>query len=40
MLVVVLLSVLEFCLMPLGTTVLNAVAGMEIGIDTVMGVTM
>ena len=38
--VVVLLSVLEFCLMPLGTTVLDAVVGMEIGIDTVMGVTM
>ena len=39
MLVVVLLSVLEFCPMPLGTTVLNAMAGIEIGIDTVVGVT-
>ena len=39
-LVVVLLSVLEFCLMPLGTTVLDAIAGIEISVDTAVGVTM
>ena len=37
--VVVLLSVLEFCLMSLGTTVLDAIVGFEIGVDAVMGVT-
>ena len=39
MLVVVLLSMLEFCLMPLGMTVLDVIAGIEIGVDTVAGVT-
>ena len=39
MLVVVLLSALEFCLVPLGMTVLEAIAGIEIGVDTVMSVT-
>ena len=39
MLVIVLLSVLEFCLMLLGTIVLNAIAGIEIGVDAVAGVT-
>ena len=38
--VVVLLSALEFYLMPLGMTVLDAIAGIEIGVDTVMGVTI
>ena len=38
-LVVVLLSALEFCLMSLGTTVLDAIAGIEIGVDAVAGVT-
>ena len=37
--VVVLLSVLEFCLMSLGTTILDAIVGIKIGIDAVMGVT-
>ena len=39
MLVVVLLSALEFCLMSLGTTVLDVIAGIEIGVDVVAGVT-
>ena len=39
MLVVVLLSMLEFCLMPLGMTVLDAIMGIEIGVDMVAGVT-
>ena len=39
MLVVVLLSVLEFCLMSLDMTVLDAIADIEIGVDAVMGVT-
>jgi len=38
-LVVVLLSALEFCLMPLGMTILDAIAGIEIGVDTVVGIT-
>ena len=38
-LVVVLLPMLEFCQMPLGMTVLDAIAGIEIGVDTVIGVT-
>ena len=38
-LVIILLSVLEFCPMPLGTTVLDAMASIKIGVDTVMGVT-
>ena len=38
-LVVVLLSVLDFYLMSLGMTVLDAIAGIEIGVDTVVGVT-
>ena len=37
--VVVLLSALEFYLMSLSTTVLDAIAGIEIGVDTVAGVT-
>ena len=37
--VVVLLSVLEFYLMLLGMTVLDAIADIEIGIDAVTGVT-
>ena len=37
--VVVLLSALEFCLMSLGTTVLDVIAGIEIGVDAVTGVT-
>ena len=37
--VVVLLSALEFCLMSLGMTVLDAIAGIEIGVDAVAGVT-
>ena len=39
MLVIVLLLVLEFCLMLLGTTVLDAIMSIEIGVDTVAGVT-
>ena len=38
-LVIVLLSALEFCLMSLGTTVLDAIVGIEIGIDAVTGIT-
>ena len=38
MLVVILLSALEFCPMLLGMTILDAVAGIEIGVDTVAGV--
>ena len=38
-LVVVLLSAWEFCPMPLGMTVLDAIAGIEIGVDMVVGVT-
>ena len=38
-LVIILLLVLEFCLMPLGMTVLDAIVGIEIGIDAVAGVT-
>ena len=37
--VVVLLSVLKFCLMSLGMTVLDAIANIEIGVDAVTGVT-
>ena len=37
--VVMLLSTLEFCLMPLGMTVLDAIAGIDIGVDTVVGAT-
>ena len=39
MLVVKLLSALEFFPMPLGMTVLDAIAGIEIGVDTVTCVT-
>ena len=39
-LVIILLLVLEFCLMPLGMTVLDAIVGIEIGIDAVAGITM
>ena len=39
MLVIVLLSALEFYLMPLGMTVLDAIVGIKIGVDTVMGIT-
>jgi len=39
-LVVVLLSALEFCLMSLGTTVLDAIVDIEIGVDVVKGVTV
>ena len=38
-LVIVLLPALELCLMPLGTTVLDVIVGIEISIDTVTGVT-
>jgi len=38
-LVVVLLSTLEFCLMSLGMTILNAIVEIEIGVDVVTGVT-
>ena len=38
-LVVVHLSALEFCLISLGTTILDAIAGIEIGVDAVAGVT-
>ena len=38
-LVVVLLSALEFYLMTLSTTVLDAIADIEIGVDVVMGIT-
>lgn len=38
-LVVILLSALEFYLMPLGMTVLNMIMGIKIGVDMVMGVT-
>ena len=38
MLVVVLLPTLELCLMWLGMTVLDAIAGIEIGVDTVSGI--
>ena len=37
--VVVLQSALEFCLMSLGMTVLDAIVGIEIGIDMVTCVT-
>ena len=37
--VVVLLSALEFCLMLMGMTVLDAIVDIEIGVDVVMGVT-
>ena len=37
--VVILLSALEFYLMPLSTTVLDAFAGIKVGIDVVAGVT-
>ena len=37
--VVVLLSALEFYLMTLSTTVLDAIADIEIGVDAVTGVT-
>ena len=40
MLVVVLLSTLEFYLMPLGMTVLDAVMGIEVVIDVVTGITV
>ena len=39
MLVIVLLSALEFYLMPLGMTILDAIMGIEIGVDMVAGVT-
>ena len=39
MLVIILLSALEFCLMSLGMTVLDAIADIEIGVDAVTGVT-
>ena len=38
--VVILLSALEFCLMPLGMTVLDVIVGIEIGVDMVTGVTV
>jgi len=38
-LVVILLLALEFFLISLGTTVLDAIAGIEIGIGAVAGVT-
>jgi len=38
-LVIVLLLALEFCLMLLGTTVLDAIADIEIGVDAVTGIT-
>ena len=38
--VVVLLSALEFCLMLLGMTVLDAIVGIEIGVDAVTGITV
>ena len=38
-LVIVLLLVLEFYLMSLGTNVLNAIMGIEISVDAVVGVT-
>jgi len=38
-LVFILLSVLEFCLMSLDMTVLDAIADIEIGVDVVTGVT-
>ena len=37
--VVVHLSALEFCLMPLGTIVLDAIVGIEIDVAIVAGVT-
>ena len=37
--VVVLLSALEFYMMLLGMTVLDAIVGIEIGVDAVTGVT-
>ena len=37
--VIILLSALEFYLMSLGTTVLDAIADIEIGVDVVMGIT-
>ena len=37
--VIVLLSVLEFCLMSLGTTVLDVIADIKIGVDAIMGIT-
>ena len=36
---VTVLVIVHLCLMPLGTTVLDAIAGIEIGVDTVAGVT-
>ena len=39
-LVVVLLSALEFYLMTLSTTVLDAIADIEIGVEAVTGVTV
>ena len=39
MLVVVLLSALEFYLMSLGMTILDAIVGIEIGVDAVTGIT-
>ena len=36
---VILLSALELCLMPLGMTVFDAIAGIKIGVDTVTSVT-
>ena len=36
--VVVLLSALEFCLMLMGMTVLDAIVDIEIGVDAVTGV--
>ena len=39
MFVVVLLSMLEFYPMPLGMTILDVMADIEIGVDTVVGVT-
>ena len=38
MLVVILLSVLEFCLISLGMTVLDAITGIKIGVDVVLGI--
>ena len=39
MLVIVLLSALEFCLMSLGMTVLDVIVGIEIGVGVVSGIT-
>ena len=38
-LVIILMSALKFYLMSLGMTVLDAITGIEIGVDAVMGVT-